>query len=89
MRKLPTQQRLKELVVRNFLNVYSALLILVLLSLAAIAVLFHFYTINKNSTASEEEIQKSPEDSGKHLFVIAMIETMCQSFSFLTNPALR
>ena len=89
MRKLPTQQRLKELVVRNFLNVFNILLILVVLSLTAIAKLFHLYTIKKNSTASEEEIQKSPEDSVYPLLVIAMIETMCQSFSFLTNPALR
>ena len=86
---LPTQQRLKEIVVGNFLNVFSSLLILAVLSVLTFGLLNHFYTIHKNSAVPEEKIQKSPKEFWKNLLVLNMVETMFQSFSFLTNPALR
>ena len=89
MRKLPTQQRLKEIVVSNFLNVFRIGLILVAMILLTFGLLHHLNTIKKNSTATEENIQKSPEDHWKNLMMFAIIETMIQTFSFLTNPALR
>ena len=86
---LPTQQQLKEIVVGNFLNVFSSLMILSVMSVLTFGLLNHFYTIDKNSAAPEERIQKSPKESWKNLLMITMVETSFQSLSFLTNPALR
>ena len=89
MKKLPTHQQLKEIVVGNFLNVFSRLLILAVLPVLTFGVMNHFYSIDKNSALTEEKIQKSPQEFWKNLLVLNMVETMFQSFSFLTNPALR
>ena len=89
MRKLPTQQRLKELVVSNFLNVFTILLILISLGLVTLGVLYHLYTIKKYSAVSEEGIKLSSNAYWKNILIITMIETIIQSYSFLTNQALR
>ena len=88
MRKLPTQQRLKELVVSNFLNVFTILIILISLGLVTL-VLYHLYTIKKYTAVAEKGIKVSSNVYWKNILIISMIETMLQSYSFLTNPALR
>ena len=89
MRKLPTQQRLKELVVNNFLNVYSMIIMLAIVIIMAVTTLIHYKTITKNSILPKDKIPKSPEDYWTDLLMLAMVETMCQSIAFITNPALR
>ena len=68
MRKLPTQQRLKELVVGNFLSVFSLLIILATVTCQPWVVAFHFQTINENSKSN---IKKTPVEYWKDLLIIA------------------
>ena len=82
MNNLSIQQMLKKVIVSNFLNVYNQLIIFFVLLLLTIFLLYHNYIIEKNSTATKTEIQKSPEMYWKHLVVMALVETMFQSFSF-------
>jgi hypothetical protein len=89
MRKLPTQQRLKELVVSNFLNVFSLLIILVIGTLLTGAAVFHLQTINENSITSKTDNKKAPIDYWKDLLMIAAVETIVQLTPFIINPALR
>ena len=86
MRKLPTQQRLKEMVVGNFLNVLSLLIILALVTFFTGVVTYHFQTINENSKSN---IKKAPVDYWKDLLMIATLETIFQLTPFINNPALR
>ena len=89
MRKLSTLQRMKEIIVSNFLNVLNICMILFIMCLFIVGSLFHYNTIKNNSTESKENIENSPDDSWKNLLVLAIIETMIQTFSLLKNPALR
>ena len=86
MRKLPTQQRLKELVVGNFLNVFSLVFILAIVACLTWVVAYHFQTIKENS---KSEIKKDPVDYWKDLLMIATVETLFQLIPFINNPALR
>ena len=86
MRKLPTQQRLKELVVGNFLNLFSLLVILAMVTFFTGVVAYHFQTINENS---KYNLKKAPLDYWKDLLVIATLETIFQLTPFINNPALR
>ena len=86
MRKLPTQQRLKELVVGNFLNVFSLLVILAMVTGFTGVVAYHFQTINENSKSN---IKKAPADYWKDLLVIATLETVFRWTPFIKNPTLR
>ena len=89
MRKLPTQQRLKELVVGNFLNFFSLLIILSMVTCLTMAVVLHFQTINENSIMAKSDIKKAPIDYWKDLLMIAAVETIFQLTPFIINPALR
>ena len=88
-RNLPTQQRLKELVVTNYLNVFSMFFIMVILVFLTLQLLTHKNTIQKNSSLAKDKTEKSPDDYWVDLLIIAMVETVVQSISFITNPALR
>ena len=88
-RNLPTQQRLKELVVTNYLNVFSMFLILVILVFLTLQLLTHKNTIKKNSSLAKDKTEKSPDDYWVDLLIIAVVETVIQLISFITNPALR
>ena len=89
MRKLSTLQRMKEIIVSNFLNVFNVFMILFVMFLFIFGTFHHYNTIKNNSAESKENIEKVPDDSWKNLLVIALTETMIQAFSFLTNSALR
>ena len=86
---MPTQERLKEIVVSNFLNVFKLSVILFMVSLLTFGLLNHRSTIKANSEESEETIEKSAEDHWKNLMVMVVLETVIQSYSFISNPALR
>jgi hypothetical protein len=87
MRKFSTLQRMNEIIVSSFLNVLNLFMILFVMSLLIFGLFHHYNTIKNNSDESNEN--KSPDDSWKNLLEIALIETMGQTFPFLTNPALR
>ena len=88
-RNLPTQQRLTELVVTNFLNVFSMFFILCILIITTWRSFNHTNIIKKNSSLTKDKIEKSPEDYWFDMLIIALFETLVQSVSFVTNPALR
>jgi hypothetical protein len=89
MRQFPSQQRLKEIVVTNFLNVFKLGVIVFMVSLLTFGLLYHRSTIKKNSEDSEETIEKSAEDHWQNLMIMVLLETIIQSYSFISNPALR
>ena len=89
LRKIPTQQKLKELVVSNFLNVFSLLLILVTVSCLTVLLLFHHNTIRENSSLPGEGTGKAPQDYWVDLLVYALVETIFQGIPFVSNQALR
>ena len=89
MRKLQTPQKMKELVVGNFLNVFSMMIILPMVTLITGAGVFHFQTINENSIMTKTDNKKAPMDYWKDLLMIAAVETIIQLTPFIINPALR
>ena len=86
MRKLPTQQRLKEMVVSNFLNLSSLLIILAMATCFTWIAVYHDKIINDNSKSN---IKKTPIQYWKDLLIIATVETIFQLTPFINNPALR
>ena len=89
MRKLQTPQKMKELVVGNFLNVFSMMIILPMVTLITGAGVFHFQTINENSQMTKADNKKAPMDYWKDLLMIAAVETIIQLTPFIINTALR
>ena len=87
--KLPTQQRLKERVVSNFLNIFTILIILISIGLATFVVMYHYRTIKVFGATSEEGSSPPEKVYWKNIEIFRVIETMLQSFPFITNHALR
>ena len=89
-RKLTANQRLKEVVVTNFLNIFNNLLIFFACALLVLGAVLHYFIIKSNSkTDQERKPFKSPEDYWTNLAFLAFIETLFQFSIFLTNHAIR
>ena len=89
LRKVPTQQRLKELVVSNFLNVINLRRIMVTVFCLTALLLVHHNTIKENSSLPGHGIGKAAQDYWVDLLVNALVETVFQGVAFISNPALR
>ena len=89
LRKVPTQQRLKELVVSNFLNVINLRRIMVTVFCLTALLLVHHNTIRENSSLPGEGTGKAPQDYWVDLLVYALVETIFQGIPFVSNQALR
>ena len=86
MRKLTTQQRLKEMVVGNFLNLSSLLIILAMGTCFTWIATYHSTIIDENSKSN---IKKTPIQYWKDLLMIATVESIFQLTPLINNPALR
>ena len=100
-RKISRQQKLKEMVVGNFLNIFALSAIIILLTILTVGVFDHFRsaqwkkniltqsmfrTIDINSGISDID---GRENAIKSLVFQTCLETILQLYSFIANPALR
>ena len=77
MRRVSTSTNLRDIIVNNYLNIFSLLVIIGIMLLLSVTVLFHSAATTVTST------------HWKSILVIGAMETLVQSVAFINSPALR
>ena len=77
MRRVSTSINLRDIIVNNYLNIFSLLVIIGIMLLLSVTVLFHSAATTVTST------------HWKSILVIGAMETLVQSVAFINSPALR
>ena len=80
---------MRDIIVGNFTNVLTNSVIVTLLSFLTIGVLHHSFSDLLLTDSSTEDSSKLRQNAIKSLANQTIVETLLQSYSFLTNPALR
>ena len=83
MRRVSPSIKLKDIIVNNYLNIFSLFAIIFIMALLTLTIWIHFYTIEVNSAAT------TAPTYWKNILFISAIETLFQSIAFVNSPALR
>ena len=77
MRRVSTSINLRDIIVNNYLNIFSLFVIIGIMLLLSVTVLFHSAATTVTST------------HWKSILFIGAMETLVQSVAFINSPALR
>ena len=77
MRRVTTSTKLRDIIVNNYLNIFSLFVIIGIMLMLSVTVLFHSAATSVTST------------HWKSILFISAIETLVQTIAFVNSPALR
>ena len=89
MRRVSTSIKLRDIIVNNYLNIFSLFAIIFIMVMLTLTVWIHFYTIEVNSAATRVDAHTTAPTHWKSILFISAIETLVQAIAFVNSPALR